>query len=225
MDDLLSREEQARRDRFAFAEDRRAFVAAHALLRTALSRYGGRPARDWRFETTSHGKPFLLAPPTGGPSLAFNLSHTRTAVACAVGVGADIGVDIEECGSRVDVRRAQRYFTAAEQRMLAECPPEEVDARFVELWVLKEAYAKALGAGLTLPLDSFGFGFAFDAASAQGTGGLTFDRSGWQLWLAAPYPNTRIAIASPAPPSRRISWWDARGQPARGVTLLRVSAG
>jgi len=226
MDAVLSDEERTRRDRFVFPEDRRAFTAAHALLRTALSRYGARPPREWRFETTPHGKPFLAPAQAGHPPLTFNLSHTRTTVACAVATGADLGIDVEECGRPADgLGVAERYFTAAEQRLLAACPREDVDARFVELWTLKEAYIKAVGLGLRLPLDSFGFSFG-DAP------GLAFDGAGdssqWQFWLAAFSPATRIAVAASAAPPvsrRRILWWQHDGAPAPGVTLLRHNVG
>ena len=226
MDSVLSEEEHARRDRFVFAEDRRAFTAAHALLRTTLSRYGGRPPRDWRFETTSHGKPFLAPPQAGDPPLCFNLSHTRTAVACAVVIGADLGLDVQECGHSADsLGIAERYFTTTERKMLAGCPRGDIDERFVELWTLKEAYVKAVGAGLSMPLDSFEFSFGDSP-------GLTFDGpqdpSRWRFWLAALSQTTRIALAASAarPVShRRISWWEHDGVPASGVTLLRSNAG
>jgi 4'-phosphopantetheinyl transferase len=221
MSALLSEEEHARCDRLVLAEDRRAFTAAHALLRTALSRYGARPPREWRFETTAHGKPFL-APQTGHPPLSFNLSHTRTTVACAVAAGADLGLDVEEGGRRSDgLGIAARYFTAGERQWLDACPPEEVAVRFVELWTLKEAYIKAVGLGLRVRLDSFELSFG-EATR------LTFhgpdDASSWQFWLSALSPSTRIALAAPAQKPWRISWWGHDGAPASGVTLLRSSA-
>ena len=219
---LLSEEEHARCDRLVLAEDRRAFTAAHALLRTALSRHGARPPRDWRFHTTAHGKPFL-ASQTGHPPLSFNLSHTRSTVACAVARGADLGLDVEEAGRVSDgLGVAERYFTAGERQWLAACPAEEVAVRFVELWTLKEAYIKAVGLGLRVPLDSFGF--SFDEGPRLTFHGMG-DSSPWHFWLAALSPTTRIALAAPTERSGRISWWDRHGAPASGVTLLRSSAG
>jgi 4'-phosphopantetheinyl transferase len=222
MHGVLSEEEQARRDRFVFPEDRLAFTAAHALLRTALSRYDERPPRAWRFESTPSGKPFLAEP---SPALSFNLTHTRTVVACVVTSGADVGIDVQECGQGADALSvAERYFATAERQLLAACPREHVGARFAELWVLKEAYMKGVGAGLSLPLDSFSFSFG-DAAS------VTFDGAGaspWQFWLAALSPTTRLAVAAAgARPAarRRVSWWEHDGVPASRVTLLRSSAG
>ena len=226
MDHVLSEDELVRRDRFVFAEDRRAFTAAHALLRTVLSRYGPLPPEAWRFETTPHGKPFLAPVQAGNPPLNFNLSHTRDVVACAVAVDARLGIDVQESGRPADVTSiAKRHFTAIERQLLTGCPPEEVEVRFAEIWTLKEAYIKAVGLGLSLPLDSFGF--SLDEASA-----LTFvcpaDASRWQFWLAALSSTTRLAVAAaverPDVPWR-ISWWNHDGSPASGVALLRCNAG
>jgi 4'-phosphopantetheinyl transferase len=226
MDSVLSEDERARRDRFVFAEDRRAFTAAHALLRTVLSRYGPLPPRAWCFDTALHGKPFLAPAQAGDPPLIFNLSHTRSVVACAVAVDARLGIDVQEPGRPADVRSiAERHFTTIERQLLTECPREEADVRFVEIWTLKEAYIKAVGMGLSLPLDSFGF-------SLGGASGLTFvcpaDASRWQFWLAALSSTTRIAVAAaverPDVPWR-ISWWNHDGSPASGVALLRHNAG
>jgi 4'-phosphopantetheinyl transferase len=219
MEAVLSEEERARRDRFVLEEDRRSFTAAHALLRTALSRYGGLPPRAWRFETSPAGKPFLPRALAGAPPLRFSLSHTRSVAVCAIAEEIDLGVDVEDGVPRAEALAvAERYFTLAERQALAACPPRETAVRFVELWVLKEAYAKGVGAGLRLSLDSFGFSFA-------GARGLTFDgpsaTSRWQFWLAALSPATRVAVAASAASPRRVSWWEGGGTTASRVALLR----
>ena len=226
MAEVLSEEEKGRRDRFVFAADRRAFTAAHAMLRTALSRYGPQAPRDWRFQATPEGKPFLAVPQAGDPPLRFNLSHTRATVACAIAVGVEVGIDVQEYGPSIDgAGVAERYFTAAERRLLASCPRADAPSRFVELWALKEAYVKATGLGLGTPLDSFEFSFGDPP-------GLTFESRAaaarWQFWLAAPSPTTRLAVAAPAAREAdpwRLSWWHHDGAPAAGVTLLRHGGG
>ncbi len=191
-DALLSDEERARRDRFAFAEDKRDFIAAHALLRRALSRYGEIGPSEWRFDTNRFGKPSVVAEQAGEPPLAFNLSHTRGFVACAIMRGASVGIDVERCergtaGSEI----ASRYFAASEIRHLQACLPDQYPTRFIEFWVLKESYIKAVGSGLSLNLHSFSFDF-------QGESGLRFiphdAESGWQFFLMA-LPDLRLAIA------------------------------
>jgi 4'-phosphopantetheinyl transferase len=192
---VLSDEERARRDRFVFDRDRRDFVAAHALVRRMLSRYGETEPADWRFDTDAHGKPSVVPAQAGTPPLVFNLSHTHGLVACAVARATALGIDVE----RVDRMTlgpeiATRYFAAAEIRMLNAQAAERYAERFIELWTLKEAYIKAVGTGLAHPLDSFAFGF-------EGSAGLRFAAPpgvaapDWQFLLAVPTANTRLAIA------------------------------
>ena len=189
---LLSDEERARRDRFVFAEDKRDFIAAHALLRRALSRYGEVGPAEWRFETNGFGKPAVAAEQAGDPPLAFNLSHTKGFVACAIMRGASVGIDVERCERGVaGTEIASRYFAASEIRHLQTCPPDQYPTRFIEFWVLKESYIKAVGSGLSLNLHSFSFEF-------QGDSDLRFTPhdggSGWQFWLMS-LPDSRLAIA------------------------------
>jgi 4'-phosphopantetheinyl transferase len=189
---LLSDEERARRDRFVFAEDKRDFTAAHALVRRALSRYDAIGPAEWRFETNGFGKPDVVAEQAGEPPLAFSLSHTRGLVACAIMRGASVGIDVERCGRGVaDGEIASRYFAESEIRHLQTCPPEQYPTRFIEFWVLKESYIKAVGSGLSLDLHSFSFEFLGDSnlRFTPHDGG-----SGWQFWLMA-LPASRLAIA------------------------------
>jgi 4'-phosphopantetheinyl transferase len=194
---LLSADERARHDRFVFARDRRDFAEAHALTRRVLSFYEDVPPGDWMFEVTAEGKPFLPPGRTGSPPLHFNLSHTHGLVACAVARGAGVGLDVELIDRAVDDRGiSRRYFTQAEDAFIHACPEGERPARFIELWTLKEAYIKAIGSGLTHPLDDFGFAFEdehsirFDAPP-----GTSADE--WMFALFAPIPRARMAVAVP----------------------------
>src|SRR5215813_3615442 len=90
---LLSADEQRRHDRFAFAEDRRDYAAAHALLRRRLSAAVPIPPESWAFEAAPDGKPRLSTACRLDAPLSFNLSHTRGLVACAVAPGVDVGID------------------------------------------------------------------------------------------------------------------------------------
>ncbi len=154
---LLDAAEQARADRFRFAQDRESYVAAHALLRTMLSRRAPVAPADWRFVAAPGGKP-MLEPSLGQPDLTFSLSHTRGMVACAVGAGCDLGVDVEHCERSLPVvELAQRFFPPAEADLIASLPPAQRDAGFYRLWTLKEAYTKAIGLGIAAPLGAFAF--------------------------------------------------------------------
>ncbi len=150
---ILDEFERARAARFAFDEDRRAYVAAHALLRLELSRYADRPARAWRFAATPLGKPYLLSPPR---DLRFSLSHARGMVVVALAEGVDIGVDVESGVRRADsMKLAERFFAREEVDFLRGLDEEARRDAFFATWALKEAVVKATGEGLARALDSF----------------------------------------------------------------------
>ncbi|WP_246657268.1 4'-phosphopantetheinyl transferase superfamily protein [Methylocystis sp. B8] len=141
--------------RFAFEADRRAYVAAHALLRARLSdRAKGIAPAEWRFGATSHGKPFLFSPPVG---LDFSLSHTRGMVAVAIAQGYDVGVDVESFAKPRDALKvAERFFAPEEAALVrSKFDPASQSEVFFAIWTLKEAVLKADGRGLARGLDSF----------------------------------------------------------------------
>jgi len=153
----LDSAERAQADRFYFEEDQSTYIAAHWLIRNALASVGGLPAEDWRFIAEKHGKP-RIDPSLGRPELAFNLSHTRGFVACAIGVGMMIGIDVESLSRNspgLDI--AERFFSPLEVAILRGAPWDQRPQTFFRLWTLKEALIKATGEGLSRELDSFSF--------------------------------------------------------------------
>lgn len=153
LESLLNAQEQARAARFAFAEDRHAYVVAHALLRVKLSeRLGGAP-QDWRFAASAHGKPYLLDAPR---DLRFSLTHARDMVAVALCEGADIGVDVEPANRRAEsLKLAERFFAPEEATYLRSLEGDARREAFFAIWTLKEAVVKATGLGLAGGLDGF----------------------------------------------------------------------
>jgi 4'-phosphopantetheinyl transferase len=143
----LDEVERARAARFVRAEDRLCYAAAHALLRAALDQVRGRHA--WRFSADSFGKPVLV---DGPADIRFSLTHTDGLVAVAITRGADVGVDAERVGREVSEAAMARI-------VLATTEIDELDsyadrpARLLTLWVAKEALGKAMGRGLSLPLN------------------------------------------------------------------------
>ena len=191
---LLSDEERVRCERFRVDRDRHEFAVAHALLRTTLSELGDRPPGDWRFQTGSHGKPMLAAGTSTVP-WSFNLSHARGLVACVVAPSADVGLDVELATRVTDWHGiASRYFSAGEVAQIDRLADGERPTRFFELWTLKEAFAKALGVGLSQALDATTFDLAAPGAIActlpPGMGPAT-----WQFALYAPTREHRLAVA------------------------------
>lgn len=152
---LLDDEERARAARFYFDRDREAFIAAHALLRVLLSSEAALPAADWRFSVNAFGKPEAILV-LGSPPLRFNLSHTHGLVAAALTCEHDIGVDVEKLDpERLSLDLATRFFAPQEIALLRAVPVADLTDALYGIWTLKEACIKAIGTGLSLPLDSF----------------------------------------------------------------------
>jgi 4'-phosphopantetheinyl transferase len=144
----LSTDERARYEQFLTERTREDYLAARVLCRTTLSRYTGVEPSRWRFGEGLHGKPTLVEP-AHFKSLRFNLTHTDDLVICIVTRAGEVGVDAENTSHIVDVSLVGRHFLSRRQQArLASLPPHERAARFFELWVLKEAYVKAIGKGL-----------------------------------------------------------------------------
>ena len=153
---LLSDPEAARHARFRGERLQHDFLMARALVRRTLSRYEAVDPADWTFDVGSHGKPSIAA--RQGSRLRFNLSHTRGMIACAVRLDEEVGVDVETRARRNDITRiADRFFSVEEVRTLRALPAAEHPARFFTYWALKEAYIKARGLGLAIPLGAFTF--------------------------------------------------------------------
>jgi 4'-phosphopantetheinyl transferase len=145
--ETLDGEERARASRLVFEPDQRAFVAAHGLLRIALSRVAGGDPRDWRFVRDARGKPSAAGALAGG--LSFSLSHARSMVACAWAPGGLLGIDVEEIPDREpDGVLLAACCSPEEIARLRALPAPDRSLEFTRLWTLKEAVAKARGAGL-----------------------------------------------------------------------------
>ena len=192
---LLSHEELDRHSRFVFERDRRPFLLAHVTARLVLARYTDCDPKSLEFDLNAYGKP-RLRPRAGSPCPGFNLSHTHGLVALAVAHEEDIGVDVENSHRAADwADLVKNVFTPEEQAGLWRCLPAQRQQRFYELWTLKEAYIKARGMGLSLPLQDFSIrmpenrpiGIAFGAQIAD-------DPAGWRFELFA-IETFRLALA------------------------------
>jgi 4'-phosphopantetheinyl transferase len=194
---ILSGDELARYRRFHFARDARDYAAAHALLRTMLSRDSAVAPRDWQFDITPAGKPFLRdADAAGGAS--FSLSHTPGMVACAVARDAEVGIDVESVDRDVrDGDISTRFFAASETAALARLAPDIRTLRFFDLWTLKEALLKATGLGLAQSLDRFAFDVdaLIPGREVVVTGPPDLAAHQWQFELFTPGRGFRGAVA------------------------------
>jgi 4'-phosphopantetheinyl transferase len=200
---MLDDGERARHLRFRFAEDRDAYLAAHALTRAVLARQLGVAPSALRFEHGPHGRP-ELAWPAPSPRLRFNLSHTRGLVACALALEHDIGVDVEHVQRRVEIELlAKNVFSETERAELLALAGEPQRRRFFELWTLKEAYIKAVGKGLALPLPAIDIQLAASRAPTIAFATpIGDDGARWFLHLSEPVPSFLLAVALAAPAAR-----------------------
>lgn len=193
---LLSAEEHDRMGRLVFERDRRRFLLTRALVRNMLSRYAGVAPADWQFIANAYGRPEILDRPAGVPDLRFNISHTDGLIACAVTIGREIGVDVEHVGRHLTQDIAARFFAPAEVAHLKSLPDAEQERVFFDYWTLKEAYIKARGFGLALPLGEFAFQLSPEGPPAISIEpSLNDDPATWQFRQDWPTPVHRLGLA------------------------------
>ena len=149
---LLSDDERARQRSFVSPELRRRFLAARAGLRTLLGRHLDLDPRSLAFATNEFGKPRLA----GDGQVHFNLSHCEERAVLAISHAAEVGIDLERERPIEHADLAKRYFHPNEVAAITASRDEAEQRRvFFLVWTLKEAVVKALGTGLSTPLDSF----------------------------------------------------------------------
>jgi len=207
---LLDADERARLSRLRDGADARRYLFAHALARTMLTRYAPEvPPEGWRFRLGAHGRPEIADAPG---ALRFNLSHTAGLVACAVAHGrdVDVGVDVEHLyprgwGDEACLEIAAAHFAPAEAAALAAAPADARRALFFELWTLKEAYAKARGFGLALPLASFSFEPRTPEVRLRCAPDVDEDPDGWRFERLRPTPRHALAVAARCAPGETLS--------------------
>jgi len=152
---VLAADELARGDRFHFEKDRQHFIAGRGMLRTILGRYLSVAPDHLRFYYNRYGKPFLAAE-SDHQRLNFNLSHSAGLALYAVTRNREIGIDLERIRANFEYEAlAERFFSPREVAVLRTIPAEMKLEAFFNCWTRKEAYIKAHGKGLSLPLDSF----------------------------------------------------------------------
>jgi len=210
----LPPDEVARADKFRVEKDRTLALVSRAMVRTALSYYSGIDPLAWRFRTNSFGKPSIAEPVAAQleQPLRFNVSHTKGMAVCAIVAGEqldtdDVGVDVEDLQRRrVRPELARRFFADSEAEALEALPSDRRCEAFLEFWTLKEAYIKARGMGLAIPLADFAFTLSADRPPA-----IRFAKThrqcpeDWQfaqLRLAGRY---QIAVALQYPATKRLT--------------------
>ncbi|EFG64478.1 4'-phosphopantetheinyl transferase family protein [Streptomyces sp. SPB074] len=200
---VLSAAERERWARLRGEAARRRHLGARLLVRHALSAHDGRPPHRWHFTAGPWGRPELPPPDQG---LRFNLSHTDGLLACVVTPAGGCGVDVEGVPARPDaLTHLPPHLAPAERAALDALDGPARAVRLAELWVLKEAYLKALGTGLTRPLSTFTF--RDRGAPGPGAAPLAVDdpllpaaeAARWRLRLLRPGPRHVLGLALQEP--------------------------
>lgn len=182
---VLSDAERERAERFRFERDRDRYIARRGMLRTLLGERLNRAPTALSFTSNDYGKPALA---DGG--CAFNLSHSRGLALFAFSDGIAVGCDVEYHDERFLAEKIpDRLFSAAELSEFRAFAPEHQTAAFFDGWTRKEAFIKARGLGLALPLDSFDVSLAPCEQPALYRG-----CAGWSARSLAPAPHCSAAV-------------------------------
>jgi 4'-phosphopantetheinyl transferase len=202
---VLSEDELSRAARFRFVLHRRRYIAGRAALRSILAAYVGKRASDLKFLYGQQGKPHLALPDGG---VQFNFSNSEGHAICAVMRDTEIGADLEMVRALSDYESiAKQFFSPGEADALLSLPPASRQEAFVNCWTRKEAFLKAMGSGLALPLDSFEVSLKpGDPARLLSVGGNSAEASGWTLISLSPLSNFVASIAVRSQP-RLIRTW------------------
>ena len=184
--------ELSRANGFRSEHLRRRYVLTHAVLRSLLSRYLARPASAIRFEYGAAGKP-SLAPPDDNPR--FNLSHSGDLSVYAFASGFEVGIDLETIRRIPEADAIARHFTPEEYSELESLHGAERRRAFVAAWTRKEAYVKAQGGGLRIPLNGFRVSLLpAEPVALLEVGGRT--AGGWVMHSFEPFAGTIAALAT-----------------------------
>jgi 4'-phosphopantetheinyl transferase len=208
---LLSDDERRRAEQFKFDNLKKRFVAARGALRDILSRYLKAAASQIEFEYDSHGKPQLAAAHSRD-GIGFNLSHAENLALCAVTRGRAIGVDVEFVRPLADAEKiAKRFFSPLESSVFSALPEEKRTIAFFNCWTRKEAFIKAIGAGLSYPLHRFDVSFvAGEPAALLSTRPNPQEALKWKLHALSPAPDYVGAFAVDGDDFKLSCWqWEA----------------
>ncbi len=158
----LNSDEIEKSNKFHFEKDRNSFIVARGSLRIILSKYFFVTPQEILFNYNEYGKPFLDYPKT--KNINFNLSHSKDLALVGVTKYGKIGVDIEHLNREIVTKDiVKNYFSKNEIVELFDLPADKQLKGFFSCWTRKEAYIKAEGKGLSIPLDSFDVTFGQDS--------------------------------------------------------------
>jgi 4'-phosphopantetheinyl transferase len=210
--ELLSPDEKERAGRFAIDGARRDFVVSRGVLRELLAAYLNTRPREIVLRYGVHGKPYVSVD-SAEPTLRFNVSHSKGLAIFAFSLEAEVGVDVERIRAEFPGREiAERFFSEQEVAALGKLAPELSSEAFFTCWTRKEAYVKARGGGLQIPLRSFSVGLQEDEDEQ------IVDESGkeWSIYPFEPGGGFAAAVAAEGR-GWRLKYWERRLEGSDGA--------
>jgi 4'-phosphopantetheinyl transferase len=215
----LAPEEKKRAARFLAPRAKEDFIAARGILRELLGRYLGESAPGIQLRYGARGKPALFKP----LPLRFNVSHSHGVAAFAFTRGMEVGIDIEKI--RLDFageQVASLYFAEQEITELGGLPGESRAEGFFKCWTRKEAYLKARGEGLQIPLRSFQVTVTNDEPQEL------IDEAGsrWSLYGFEPWPGFAGAVVGEGQgwKLRHWEWRESGAEPPCGTSVQSAAS-
>ncbi len=204
--DSLAPDERERADRLRVPLVRTRFVTGRAVLRDILGRLTGCPASELQFGYGEKGKPYLL--PQSPQTPRFNLSHSHGLAVYGVSLDREIGIDLEMIREDRDHEKlARRFFSPRETAALMSVPESQRLQAFFDCWTRKEAYLKARGQGLAMPLASFDVSLApGETAALLNVSGEPGETSRWSLHNLHAAEGFAAALAVEGGPVRIHTW-------------------
>lgn len=197
---ILSPEESQRASRFKFLHLQQRFIAAKGILRTLLGTYLNQSPGSIKFSYGPHGKPELDPQLFSTHSLHFNQSDSKTFALYAFTKSHPVGVDIEYIRTDIEaLPLAKRFFSPNETIALNNQPPEQQIPAFFRIWTRKEAFIKAVGEGLSFPLDEFEVNLDEESAKLLSIYTSTVAAARWTLLTLKPNTHYIGAAAVEAP--------------------------
>jgi 4'-phosphopantetheinyl transferase len=147
----LSNLEQSRASKFRFEIHKNNYIIRTGILRILLSNYMRCQPDEMEFEIEEFGKPKLT-----NSDLEFNLSHSKNKAIIAIAIDVQLGIDIEYIDEKIKAKEiAGNFFSNEEIKQLCALEDVKLADGFFNIWTKKEAFIKAIGTGLTYPLDAF----------------------------------------------------------------------
>jgi 4'-phosphopantetheinyl transferase len=190
----LNDADRERFDRYHGERDRRMFLLGRLMSRQLVGQALGVAPEQWEWRTGRHGRPEIAAPPT---LIRFNLAHSAGLVVCALAKAREVGVDVEDLQRPpIDERMVRRYLSPSESADV-EAQGARWRHRFLVYWTLKEAYLKALGLGISVPLREISFVLE-PGVRITFLGSLADTSTAWAFQLLEPTERHLVAVAASA---------------------------